>query len=93
MVDCGIFVFLEDQLFESLRSSDIMVPLKIPTPTHAPDQGGPVACLGGPVAWHRLVFPKYVCFAAIVFLARDMFEKFRPTRISEFKDVFQEYLF
>ena len=27
-----------------------MVPLKIPTPTPAPNRGGPVACLGGPVA-------------------------------------------
>ena len=50
MVDCGNLVFSEDQIFESLRSSNIMVPLKIPTPTPAPDQGGPVACLGGPVA-------------------------------------------
>ena len=24
-------------------------PLNIPAPTPAPDQGGPVACLGGPV--------------------------------------------
>ena len=24
-----------------------MVPLKIPTPTPAPDRGGPVACQGG----------------------------------------------
>ena len=24
-------------------------PLNIPTPTRAPDRGGPVACLGGPV--------------------------------------------
>ncbi len=24
-------------------------PLKLPTPTPAPDRGGPVACLGGPV--------------------------------------------
>ena len=26
-------------------------PLNIPTPTPAPDRGGPVACLGGPVAF------------------------------------------
>ena len=50
MVDCGIFLYLEDQLFESLRSSNIMVPSKVPSPTPAPDRGGPVACLGGPVA-------------------------------------------
>ena len=25
-------------------------PLNIPAPTPAPDQGGPVACLGGPIA-------------------------------------------
>ena len=32
-----------------------MVPLKIPPPTCVPDWGGPVACLGGPVAlfWVR----------------------------------------
>ena len=46
MVDGGSLVFLEDQIFESLISSDIMVPLKIPAPTPAPDLGGPVACLG-----------------------------------------------
>ena len=33
----GILVFLEDQFFESLRSCSIVVPLKIPTPTPAPD--------------------------------------------------------
>ena len=26
-------------------------PHNIPTPSPAPDPGGPVACLGGPVAW------------------------------------------
>ena len=50
MVDAGIFVLLEDQVFESSTSSNIMVPLKIPTPTPAPDRGGVVACLSGPVA-------------------------------------------
>ena len=33
----GIFVFLGNQVFESLRSWNVMVPLKIPTPTLAPD--------------------------------------------------------
>ena len=38
-----ILVFSEDHFFESLRSSNIMVALKIPTPTPAPDRGGPVS--------------------------------------------------
>ena len=49
MVHGGVLVFLEDRIFESLRSSNIIVPLKLPTPTPAPDRGGPVACQGGPV--------------------------------------------
>ena len=36
--------------FLNLFPRHIMVPLKIPTLTHAPDQDGPVACLSGPVA-------------------------------------------
>ena len=37
MVYGGILVFGGDQFFESLRSSNIMVSLKIPTPTPARD--------------------------------------------------------
>ena len=36
------------ETFFILRESP--APLNIPTPIHAPDRGGPVACLGGPVA-------------------------------------------
>ena len=36
-MDGGILVFWGNQIFESLRSSNIMVSLKIPTPTPAPD--------------------------------------------------------
>ena len=44
-----IWVLLDDQIYESLRfPRNIMVPLEIPTPTPAPDQGGPLACLNGP---------------------------------------------
>ena len=39
LVDGGILVFWEDQIFESSSSSSIMVPLKIATPTPAPDRG------------------------------------------------------
>ena len=46
----GFVLFLEEKTFLSLRPSNPMVPLKIRTPTPAPDQGGPVACLGGPAA-------------------------------------------
>ena len=31
-------------------SKGIPAPLNMPTPTPAPDRGGPVACLSGPVA-------------------------------------------
>ena len=37
-----------------------MDPLIIQTPTPAPNQGGPVACLGGPVAVHVLSFGDFL---------------------------------
>ena len=47
MDGCGILVFLEDQVFESLRSCNIIVylgiPLKIPTPLPAPTTRVPQA--------------------------------------------------
>ena len=47
----GNLVFWDNHFFESLRfQGNIMVPLRIPTPATAPDRGGPIACLGGPVA-------------------------------------------
>ena len=48
----GILAILSDQISEALRfTRNMMVPIKIPTPTPTPDRGGPVACLGGPVAY------------------------------------------
>ena len=41
--------------------STLWYPLNIPTPTPAPDRGGPVACLGGPVAWWDLWQPVDTC--------------------------------
>ena len=32
----------------------VPLPLNIPTPAAAPDRGGPVACLGGPVVFSQL---------------------------------------
>ena len=47
-----IWVLLDDQIYESLKfPRNIMVPLEIPTPTLAPDQGGPLACLSGPESY------------------------------------------
>ena len=45
----GNLVFLDDILLNLWDFQETTNPLKIPTPTSAPDRGGPVACLGGPV--------------------------------------------
>ena len=48
---CQIFYF---QVRESPAS------LNIPIPTPAPDWGGPVACLGGPIAGRFLQYYKFL---------------------------------
>ena len=45
--DGGILINLQIQTISSKGSP---ATLNIPTPTPAPDRGGPVACLGGPIA-------------------------------------------
>ena len=42
-----------------LLSVKFLNPLNIPTPTPAPNRGGPVACVGGPVAWFHKRAARY----------------------------------
>ena len=50
----------------------VPLPLKIPTPTPAPDRGGPVAYLGGPVTWCLDVVSVTLVLQFIVLLVADV---------------------
>ena len=67
MVDGGNLVVGEDKFLESLRSSNIIVPREIPTPTPAPNRDCPVACQGGPLAFRS----ESLCFLHVLLFVRN----------------------
>ena len=45
----------QETFFCYFQARQSQTPLNIRTPTPAPDRGGPVACIGGPV-WIRIAY-------------------------------------